>query len=926
MLKLVEGHYRALESALPGVLEGCPQGRTALVCAGAAQMSRLMSVLGGAGRRLMPGLETFPGLPQLAARLSGRPAVRESVGRLDRILLALSALSELDPSEPFGGLAGSPRTADALSSFLEDDLLERGVDPDSYEACAMAAGDAPAVRSAGRLFRAYCGLRSACYGGTADMLARDAPGGRGVFASFVLYGFLDLNPLQRGIARRLLDSGARITFMTPVPLSDPRWLDVAGHTRSFLLERASGTSRPDASVRPSPFMPFCEGLVEGVCRPPAGFRMLEAPGPAGVAHAAAGVIRGLLAEGFAPGELAVAGTCDMAAIRSALASEGLPVRPGPLQAGSLPLAGLLCGLCALEPEDWHYSAVEAVRSCGALAPSLQPSAAGLAQAVRRFGRRGRALPEGACRHPGGPAADFLGALLEASDLVPAEAPAGEMLSGLCGAAARLVDPDGPAALVLGALPGIMDPRFEVPVSRGRFLGALPIALSAAEVPVVREPGGIEVTGLEQARGTCRRCVIVCGLDEDSLPGAARTDPRLPDEMRRALQLPSTATREAERALLLVQAAEAASERLVFIRMSSDESGAPVSWSPFIDSLVARGDFPAERPASGAADILSTRGQAPFLGMALAAESARMDASAPFGIHDGMIGSVREERSFSHTSLGAWARCPFAWMAGRLWGLSDDRGPGISPAAPADLFGRAYHAAAAHLTTGTPPREAASRAALETSMADELGGEPFAEAFVERCAGMLEALSALLRSEGLLAPGTAVERWIEGEGGGVRLTGRIDLEVPEEGGVAVFDLKTGVTSSPDRLLADAESGRNLQLPIYAHLIAREGGAVTRAGQIDASHPTLRSVVDGASLAERLPAAMEWVGRIARCISAGAFPPLPAGQAACRTCTFAGLCRGGPGWRIAPKAARTGLLQDVGSLWDLGAEEEDVDGDA
>ncbi len=919
MLKLVEGHYRSLEAALPGEVEDAlARGPAAVVTAGYEQLSRIAAVLGGSGRRVFAGLELLPGFPQLAGRLGSAPAAAEAVSSADRILMGIEAIRSIPAGRPFSHLEGMPGAARALSDFFERDLLDRGVTPEAYGLAVQAGVESPAAGSCGIAFETYSGLRRKLYGGTSDALAEGLGTGRPTrFSTMVFYGFFDLNPLQRRILSGLLKAGARCVFMTPVALADPRWSNMATSTRTFLERHVSDRSRPDAVTGQGRFAAFAEGLIDG--RPsgiPDGFRMVEAGGPSGVGRAVADAAASALSRGTAPSGLAVAGGGPSSeAVRAFLESSGIAACQGRgPSVGSLPLADLLVGLCALGPDGIHYSSLISLLGCGAIDPAISPAPADLCEAIRTGGpRRGRAMLENLAQRRDLPFVSAAAAAVIAAEReIPPEAEAPLLFERLCRAASRLACP-GTASRLLEALPSMAAIRSSSRVTRREMAGMLPPVLADIRLEAPGCERCASLLSLEGARGTLFDTVILYGLEEGTLPGRTFNDPRLPEDLRRSLELPSLTARETEQALLFVQAAGAASSELVFVRMTADENGREVSWSPFIAPLVSGGGL-KERiriDSVSTPEKVLAGGRAcggAFFAEALSAESSRMDFSRGFDEYDGMTGgAARPWRSFSPTSLEAWMRCPFAWMAERIWSIPERMPPSIAPSPDPRTAGSIMHEAAGLvLAGGLEPAEALLEAAGRARLASVLGAQVFETAFVERAAAELGRLIDFLRASGLPLSGAVVEEDLEAGllPGGLKLKGRIDIRIPTEDGPAVFDFKTGSTiPSRQSLLGEMERGAHLQLPLYAAMLASKGTAPASAGLLYAGRPTDQLTFSGADLGDLAEGAVAKAAEIAAMIGSGAFPPVCGSRVGADRCRFRLFCRMSPGARIDAKRSRT-----------------------
>ncbi|HPH40417.1 MAG TPA: PD-(D/E)XK nuclease family protein [Candidatus Fermentibacter daniensis] len=976
MLKLIEGHYRALESVLPSEIEqAADDGPSAVVTAGTALQRHILRILAESSKReILPGLEIMPGLPQLVDRLSDIPAVRETVSPADRILLAMEAMRSIPAGRPYAALAGSPHAASALADFFEDELLDRGIDPEAYEtSAAIASGmtgaetgggaglssDSSTVESVMTAFGRYHEARTRLYPATHDVLAAGVLGRRSIpYRRIILYGFLDLNPLQRRLLKTLLGSGAVVVFFCPVPAALEQWQDIGRSTRRMLAAHGVPMRADSRGAPPPPFLEFADALLDGGGRTipiPAGFRMIETSGAMGVARAVADEIGRATASGLSGRDIAVIGTGPaFGAVETLFRLENIPcTRPGGVPAGFLPVAALLRGLCRLRSSGYHHSVLLEIAGCGVLREDIEAAPDTIVEAVRTVPtRKGEVVlarlaaldPAG----PLGPAGRFAAALSAADASIPDSAPPDGMLKALCRAARTLIAPGGLAETVLESLPRLSPVRHEAPITLPGLGGILDAILDGASFAFPGNPSGVDLMGFAEARGTSFRQVILFGLEEDVFPGFVRTDPRLPESLRTALELPPGRLRELEQALLFRQAFECAAESLTLVRMTNDSTGREVAWSPFIGPIVER-DGGSARGGAGLqvvrssssplvvlfggggrsrADIIAaSRGELPlhrpFFAEAFAAEESRYDFSAPFGPFDGMIGSAASDppRAFSPSGLEKWIGCPFRYLVEQVWGLDDGPGAASTSVPPPDVSGAVIHAALAGCLAhaSASALEALELEAERRNLAGIMGSSELARLYVESTAPKIERVLAFLRDNGLAPDGAgSLEAGREGyiDEAGARLRGRIDMILSDGSGRWVLDLKTGRPAGMKELQESAAGPLSLQIPVYAAIMDSTGDPVSHAGLLYMQRPSLDVSLEGDSLEEAVEEAMPVVAETVRLIRSGVFPPAAGaaeGSSTCRSCPHLQLCRKGPSNRVSTKLAATPDLSGAIRFW-------------
>lgn len=548
------------------------------------------------------------------------------------------------------------------------------------------------------------------------------------------------------------------------------------------------------------------------------------------------------------------------------------------------------------------------------------------------------------------------ALLEGDALIPGNTPPGAILEGLCRAAIILTGPDGQAGAVIGSLPGLAAPAYRECVEFDRFVDILEVMLETVCMERPGTPGSVELLEMEEARGTNSRHIIVFGLEEDVLPGVARSDPRLPDALRKGLELPPSSLRETEQALLFRQVLECAGERLTLVRMTMDAAGREVSWSPFIEPLVE----PSERTAgmlagceftlpadplsihfggsgAGHRDTRDSSGgtlplHRPFFAEAYGAEASRLDRGSPFGPNDGILGAMPglADGAFSPSRLQDWAACPFRCMASRLWHLSEPCDAGIltkpHPLARGNVMHRALSLCLAE--PGRPASGAVEQACAELDLAGLMGSPALAAKFAGSAAVELAGILAFLEEEGLEPDGDdSIETGRRSRAGesGIELAGRIDMILRNEAGRIVLDLKTGSATPGLRALRKGiDAGEYLQVPLYAAILEAQGTPVDRAGLLYSAKPSLEATFGRDELEPMMEASLLLVESAVRSIRAGMFPPAGAlAGAPCRGCWAAWLCRKGPEERIGPKLAATRGPGGELPCWAAGAEGDGED---
>jgi CRISPR/Cas system-associated exonuclease Cas4 (RecB family) len=950
-LTLNEGHYRALEKSLADLVHSVPQGsRTALVTAGEVQAERIRRVLLDGAHPVLAGLEILPGISRLAYRLSADPFPGTAVPVTDIASMALAALSGLSPQEPFYGMAGNASSALSMGSFFER-LLEQGITPGMYSVSSgmLREEPGPVAAATGRMFEEYCRERSIHYPLTADIVMSEAPGpDRSVYGIIVFYGFYDLNPGQRRFVKRLGKTVADIHWFSPVHPSSP-WRDVYGRTGEFL--RGLGfreRHRIDWSTELSCPAETALWLLGETGTSPSGGTtgIVAAAGEMGEAREVLDTVSRLSRKGISWGQIAVVTRRPAESILPRFAHhEGVPIHcPLSVPLAELPLARLITAVTRLPDSDFHYSRLEEITSTGLLDPLFDPGTGGIRAAVAATGVR-TGLD------------DWRTALGEDSPMYRLVSRLGDFFDGtgavgdpllLLGSLRTLVadltslDPADPLLAVMLPEDGW---RFREPAGWKRFSDVLQRHLETVSTDLLEgDRDGFRLLSFEQVRGTLWSHVIVLGLEDGTFPSRQNDDPRLPSDLRTALQLPDPAAREREEAYLFFQAMEASASEVILIYRNQDSRSRPSMPSPFISRGVCPGGAAgpvsfSRRPPSPAgilaggnhrgqravSDALggSPSGGRYFLERAVEADRTRF-SSDPFDEYDGIIGEgycTREE--WTASSLSGYVSCPFAWMAENVWGLEREEDAGTSfepdPMTRGDLVHRCFERLMSSGGFEADPEvlmRELEGAAEDRGIWRKLGSKILSQAYLRGLEGMMTAALARFVETGWRP--LSWEKSATGSFGGLRVSGRIDLVVEKgDGSLLVVDLKTGSLRGKAGKKKDAIRNGILYQPcMYRSLLRQTMGPEGDERDVSMAyvHVTPRDPFEMVEFADADLRELEEVSaanaaEAAALARGGLFPPVSSSGGICTNCSFRDLCRASPADRIEWKLRdddRLGLL--------------------
>ena len=930
-VRIGQGGFRDLERRAVELLSKGDAGRVVVAAANRTQMERLQSLL-LAGRGVGHGIRWFPSLRRLAEAAGGLSTASEEVDAVSRAAMGLRALEDAGGGTVLAGLRGSLTAAASLADFLEKMLL-LGIEPEAYDVGLTVvggeAGDlAPAV---GRIFEAYLRLREGWFPRTPDRAMRR------LFQAtppdlLVLYGFYELNPLQRSLVTRLARWAGRLEWLTPSRPGMDRWREVTGRTDDLLESLSLHRSQRLRGGEESVFGPVVANmLVGGRTSAPRGMSLLVTRGSLGTARAVVDRITRLLAEGAEAMEVAVVAREETGRLIARICHhEGIPCAAGlsvPLL--ETPAGRMAEALLDLEESDYHYSSLLRVASTGCLSKECLFDRAGLLALIEATGVRHGLIQwlAAARQHPSaaGRLERFLAAChqyLSVRRRSPESAVAG--LLSLADAAMS-----APARKRLAAgLAGMDSAPVDAELSAGQTADLIIRALGRAETTVrAGDRTGVRVLTPEAARGGLWRHVLVCDLEEDVFPGMPREDPRLPGPLREQLQLPSEPCAVLEQELLFMQASEAAFETLCLVRRGSDSQGRQVFASPFLDGLPE--DTPKERASGGPRHLLLGGGHpgqqrarkasrvqgarplltGPFSAMVLEAELERISAT-PFGPHDGNLG-IRPEKLASMLSaslLEGYARCPFVCLAEKVWRLSADPDCTVGSQPDPMLRGNVLHAALELVLKGhgfSPEagqvEECVRQAASKRNLSAQLGSPAFEEAFIRRETPRLLELIRAMRPAGWTVKATELP--VTGSFAARATRGRIDLVLKGRDGTVLLDFKAGRPKSLYTVRKATGSGELMQLPLYASLYAQLEEEPALVGYLYLEREMDRQpILSMEELSDTAAQAEARAVLYAELMDGGYFPPLPmASSDPCRSCDFSDLCRLTPAVRLEWKAA-------------------------
>ncbi len=656
--------------------------------------SRFERDLSGDGRASIGiSLRTFRWLFTDLAEVYG-VALGPALSTPERLALVRVAVAST-PLRVLRRSASRPGFAPALDSLLSE-LGAALIGPGQLAAAASDLPDGDAESELAALQETYCELRDRMRRSDEGLLAervlaavRADPAIWGSRPLFV-YGFDDLSVAQREL---LVELGGQCEVTVAINYSDRVALgaragllaelrDEIGVGETVELPHADGHSPSRTLVHLDRHL--FEGDVERI-EPDEGLVLMESAGERGEADAIALEAARLIAAGAEPDQILITTrhpATDGELIAAVLEENGLPAaletsipleRTGTGRAllalcrAALPtgtpddmLAHMRCDPTAppsmvdwLERavrrgeaetidamfEGWETPPRHLARLRGAKAPGARLAAlAGIARNIAEGPHAKRAPLAGA------------GGEDSPTPVVPLELRAGA-------AAAELLSELGS----IGGLAGVDPPDLEDAIA----------AIEGAGVPAWRGPaeGRIRIVSPYKVRGARVRFLFCAGLQDGAFPARGGLDPLLGPERRAALGFPALRRRDAaeEERFLFHACVSRPRERLYLSWRSSDENGAALSRSPFVDEvtdLVALGSEEALTRVRGPERVVPLPGEATTergRRRALAALEARLERK-PRGLRNQkVLADIAGRDAVSAGSLEGWLGCSYAWF-------------------------------------------------------------------------------------------------------------------------------------------------------------------------------------------------------------------------------------------------------------------------
>ncbi len=800
-----QGHWRALENSwLSQYAALRNRGTTAVITSGQPVAARLMEMIKGevAGTRFLPG---FPALADaLAVSIAGRPVPR---WHLTAMACRTGYRSE---------------SAGTAVSFFEK-LIEMGVSPEIFNVVALSTkGLHSEVLKTAERFVAYVKLRESLHPGSPDRIYSEGPVNTTRFDTYMFYGFYDLNPRQRNYLKQLSQK-ADIMWFSPVHPSH-HWKETSARTTKFLMElNPEEIHRVDGNTPLSPLAQLAENLLTGkALSGNTSMQLLRCSSGMGLVKTVTNKVQKLLGE-YGTSEIAVISTGeDAVQIISGLHTAGVPCASAvQAKACSLPAGCFIERLLKLPGNNFHHKDIEKLLLTGVVTIQNTPDAT---EYAAHAGKAGARFGLDSLLQTGYPFAELVA---EYFRNLPEETYPEDYRAQLITLLSKLCENSLPSFITDSLLqPGAFKTNFAVAFDV--FKEMVKAALDTSVNLVETTPGGVAVISPEQARGILKKAIVLTGMEEGVFPRKSVSDPRLPAEVRKQLQLPSPDLRETDDAFLMRQIFEAAEENLAAVCRNTDASGRPLALSPFLVPLTGEYSPVKEQVVSNSPlKILDIPPNPPFLYSSAEAQLERLrynpENPSPNSIHCGMIGpGIYNPRRLSATLLENYIRNPFSFLKEKVWKVREAvEFPVCSEPEPLSRGNIVHSCVETVLKNREPVKQVVESICRSSNLTALLGSETLAQIWMQHLAQGIASLIAILDEKKWTLVDT--EKSLGGTVAGYPAGGRIDLIFNNsENRYILADIKTGKPKLLRNSKAVTIVKKGLfQLPFYRNLALQNG---------------------------------------------------------------------------------------------------------
>ena len=375
----------------------------------------------------------------------------------------------------------------------------------------------------------------------------------------------------------------------------------------------------------------------------------------------------------------------------------------------------------------------------------------------------------------------------------------------------------------------LPPGLDEGTSAAEAIRILLTELEGDTLPPEALEGAVEMVGWLELHLDDASALFLTGVNEGTLPESLDVDPFLPNSLRAPLGLPDNRFRFARDIYLLTAILHSREGRVRVISGRRDSGGNPLRPSRLL--LLGEGATLASR-------VLRFAGEGSTGTSELFPEPLGFPPAPTSGFHlppEPVIPVPEIPRPLPVTAFRSLLSDPFRWALERVLGLEEisDEAQELDPLAFGNLAHRVLEAFGRSPEARAEDAEAI-RGRLDTILED-ISRETFGSSPLPSVPLQVTQLRARLHAfaewqaqwvrEGWRIRGVEVRTIPEGapfqvDETPIFLSGRIDrIDIHEETGAwAVFDYKTGDTTEPPRKTHQDRNGwKDLQLPLYRHLI-------------------------------------------------------------------------------------------------------------
>ncbi len=432
-------------------------------------------------------------------------------------------------------------------------------------------------------------------------------------------------------------------------------------------------------------------------------------------------------------------------------------------------------------------------------------------------------------------------------------------------------------------------------SRNEFIKTLTFILDQQIKTPESEQPGVQVLNMEETLGITTTNIYFAGLTEEDLPGRYRSDPLLPDAVRKKLGMPDIEWHRDWQRFHFHRTLQS-SINCPWLSYHQTRDGNPVLPSPFLEDLVVAPE-PAPGENSVPAGIYSEMEYQLYLGRK---KQTKLDELAVAVDFSGMPEIIKEinrrfgpDREVSVTALELYRRCPFQFYLKHVLNLEAPPEPAFEIAAREwglivhEVMGMIYKNGPVPVDQLETVAKEALSAVLEKKPLPPFWREVTRRVFENIIPYFVKSEMAL-RAEGFQPVKT--ELALRGAvADDIKVKGRIDRLDSAGNRLRIIDYKTGTATINAQAITEKRT--HIQLPIYACLIKNQpdfaSKQVENIGSYDLTEVKWLAG-EKVPLTVLIEEALKTTRMVIDRIRAGKFPPEPGEKEHCEDCELNFTC--------------------------------------